>query len=505
LKIIFFFIIVISGYCYHYSYINLNAWESAYNTLALFALDIRVETSEIDKFGNSWWIYSTALAAAGFSVYSIVSLLVKDISNSINVFLCKIKKYDLLIGLGEQNSNFLESLQDRSSTLIIEPNLKNKNVEYYRDKGFAVINKKAEDAILNLNLSKLKNAVISTGNDRQNIEIAIKLIEQISDDKEKKIFVRIENRDLNILFQQNIIKKEKNIEVIAYSLYENMVKELFSHHTVIGNQLDLIKTDKEYNIVLIGDSPLAVEIVYQLVILANLPNENILNIHLVDKNAVKFHQKLKKYFPQLENIPHITINTIKLDNESLDFYVDDIWHKEDLTNIIIATDDENINLDIAINLQDTTYIKNSAEKILETKILVAIYHDLGLANSIDNDNGAFSNFYTFADIAKASSYTNLIDEQLDIIAKWINANYEEDKVKKSDLNRHWLSEKMTPHKRASSKAQALHIDTKLISLGLEKSKSDKPYKELKQINQKVFDIFNINCWIQSYCYAFIIL
>ncbi len=400
------------------------------------------------------------------------------------------KPYTLLIGLGTQNSNFLENLNnDTSSTITIEYDTKNPNIEYFQQKGFGIITSKAENAIDKLKLNTLKNTVISTGNDRKNIAITIKLMKALGREKEKKIFVRIENRDFRILFKQNIIKTTNGVDVIAYSLYENITKELFSRHSILGLQPEIIKNDKTYNIVLIGSSSLTVEIIYHLAILANLPEENTLNLYIIDAQAKKFYEQIKKLFTGIESIPQLVIKPIELEIDSLSFYTDKVWNKKNLTNIIITTDIEEKNLDIAINLQDTTYVNKIAKGVFKTKVLLAIYNNSGLGKEIDEDKKAFANFYAFADIGKASSQKNLIDEELDLIAKLIHNNYlSGDEVKIGNLDKKWLDkDKINQHKRSSNKAQALHIDTKLLILGIKKVKSNKTFDECLILNQEVFN------------------
>lgn len=225
-----------------------------------------------------------------------------------------------------------------------------------------------------------------------------------------------------------------------------------------------------------------------MAILANLPEENTLNLYLVDAEAKKFYTHVKKLFAGIESIPQLNIEPLELDSNTLNFYDDKVWNKRNLTNIIIATNNEERNLDIAINLQDTTYPEQTAKGIFKTKVLLAIYNNLGLGRNIDEDTKAFANFYTFADISKASSPKNLINEELDTVAKLIhNAYLGEDEVSVESLNTKWMSEDdSSPHKRASSRAQALHIDTKLLALGLKRKESSKGLNKNLESNKKVF-------------------
>jgi len=392
--------------------------------------------------------------------------------------------YTLLVGLGEQNSAFLEQLEDESSMLVIESDSNNANIERFKSRGFGVITAKAEDALSALNLAQLKNCIVSTGNDRRNIAIGLLLMEKL-DDAHQKLFVRIENRDLSVLFKQEVIKSKNNVDIIAYSLYENMVKDLFAKHSVLGLQTNIIKTNRAFGTVVVGDSALVEEIVYHLAMLSVLPNENMFTLYLVAPDAKRFYAKLQKRFTGIARIPHLTIKYIDLAYDEIAFYQDEVWHSKNLTNVIIATEDEEQNLDIAVNLQDTTYLEPSVKGTLKTKVLFALYHNLGIGNAIDENKEAFANFHAFADMAEAASPENLIDEKLDLIAKLTNHNYtgsEEQSI--AALNREWMA--LSVHKKESNKAQALHIDVKLAAMGLARVKSTKPLQERITANtQKV--------------------
>jgi len=416
----------------------------------------------------------------------IAILFFKDFIDRWTVQLQQKTPYILLIGLGEQNSTFLDQLQDDdTSVLVIESDSNNGNIEHYKGRGFGVIVEKAEDALSTLNLEQLKNCIISTGNDRRNIAIGLLLVDKL-DDKHQKLFVRIENRDLSVLFKQEVIKSQNNVDIITYSLYENMAKALFGKHTVLGLQPEIIESDKTFSTVVVGSSLLAVEIVYQLAVLSTLPNENKFTLHLVAPDAKQFYAKVQKLFTGITKIPHLSVKCTELAYDDIAFYENKIWNSRNLTNVIIATEDEEQNLDIAINLQDTTYLQKSTKGTLKTKVLFALYHNLGLGKAIDKNKDSFANFYAFGSMKEASSPENLIDERLDLIAKLINNDYiGSDELAIDSLDEKWME--LSVHKKDSNKAQALHIDTKLVALGLKKQKSNRELQVLIKYNTDIVE------------------
>ena len=401
------------------------------------------------------------------------------------------EKYTLIVGLSEQNVSFLKNEQDNDSTIIIEKDKSNRYLAYFQDKDFAILSEyRSKHAIENLDLDNMQRCIVSTGNDRKNIALGKFLMSKIenSKDKNQTVHVCIQNRDLNVLFKQDVIGKEKDkhVNIVTYSLYENMAKKLFLEHTILGYMTNIIDTDKDFSIILVGDSDLAVELVYHISFLSTLPNQNRLNLHLIGANSTKFKDRIRKLFPKIDKIPHLNISANNIDIETLEFYEDPIWQSSNLTNIIIATTNEEKNLDIAINLQDTTYIKDIGHKRFQTKVLFALEHNLGLGEEIDKDNQAFKNFYSFGNIRTTSTKEILIDEKLDLIAKLIHNDYQGEKdVLQEKLNDNWLA--ITPHEQDANKTQAIHIDMKLLAFGLQREKSDKSLEELLKLNRAIFN------------------
>ncbi len=453
------------------------------NTLGLFVAEWNDDT---------YWLLDIArfLGIATFS-FGFFIMFFSKYFNKWHIKAIQRDSYTLIVGLSEQNVSFLKNEQDKESTIIIEKDRNNTYLEYFQEKDFATISEyNTKGAIESLDLDKMERCIISTGNDRKNIALGKFLMSKIenSEDKNQTVHVCIQNRDLNVLFKQDVIGKEKDkhVNIVTYSLYENMVKKLFLEHTILGNMTNIIKTDEDFNIILVGDSDLAVELVYHISFLSTLPNQNRLNLHFIGENSTKFRDRIRKLFPKIDKIPHLTISAKDIDSETLEFYEDPIWHSDNLTNVLIATTNEEKNLDIAINLQDTTYIKDIGHNRFNTKVLFALEHNLGLGEEIDKDNQAFKNFYSFGNIRTTSTKEILIDEKLDLIAKLIHNDYQGEKdVVQKKLNEHWLD--ITPHEQDTNKTQAIHMDIKLLAFGLKRVKAEKRLEELLKLNRERFN------------------
>ena len=408
--------------------------------------------------------------------FGAITLYLSNRADAYEVERIQENPYTLLIGLGEQNSTFINQLPKmRNDVMAIEPDSHNPHIEESKAKGVGVVVSKAEDAFEKIDFARLRECIISTGDDRRNITIGQQLMGKL-DEKHQKLLVRVDNRGLSVLFKQNVIQSHNNVDIITYSLYENMTKALFAKHTVVGLRPEIAEGEESFGTVVVGSSPLAAEIIYALAMLSTLPNENPFTLHLLAPDANAFYDRVQKLFPHIEQIPHLNIVCTEVVYDSITFYQNKVWESKNLTNIIIATENEAQNLDIAINLQDITYLEESAAGSLKTKILFALYHETDIGKMIDQDKESFANFYHFADMKEACAPENLIDEQLDLLAKLIHADYTgSQSINPVILNQKWMS--LSPHLKASNKAQALHIETKLVVLGLKKVASDNTLDE----------------------------
>jgi|GEM_PF-6241215 len=187
----------------------------ANSTISLFWGEFKDDNNILLELAKSLAIFFVSFGAIFLFFANIVNgWIVKNVQK---------KPYNLVVGLSSQNQHYIDSQKHTNTTLIVEANTSHEAVEIYRKKGFGVISEKAEEAIDKLDhLENLEKCIISTGNDRQNIALALKLIENISTEKKRSIYVRVDNRDLSVLFQDHIkvigSQVNKGIDLIPHSL-----------------------------------------------------------------------------------------------------------------------------------------------------------------------------------------------------------------------------------------------------------------------------------------------
>ncbi|MCX6051040.1 MAG: NAD-binding protein [Campylobacterales bacterium] len=453
---------------------------------------------------------SQALGFASIMSASMIAILLyfKDAVNMQLVKRISESGHAVVFGLGEVSTAFLtnESTNNSSNYIIFEKSTQNENIEQFRKAGMGVVQGNAFDTehLEKLNFETMDYAIVALGNDRLNIELSIMIIDHY---KEKqintpiKIIVHIINQDLNALFHQKFVapeaNKEHKIDIQTFSFYEEAAESFFENNFIDGESNEIMQSYEDYHIAVVGNGELAMNIIYQATKIAHLPNENKLHVHIVDKDAKAFKQRVIKRYSGIEKV--VSLEAVKLDDETLEYFEQkELWHKKNLTHVIVCYDDEEKNIKIATDLFNKTYLSAAIDGALKTRINFAIFNAYKMSAKIDADEESFKQFFTFADIKDICTRENLLDEKTDLIAKLVHKTYADEyapnalydlndkAVDKEEIHNKWyeyskLSDKL------SSIAQSKHIPMKLKALGLKSVPSYKSPKELIEYNRKIFD------------------
>lgn len=421
-------------------------------------------------------------------------------------------KYDLVCGLGENNRYFLDGIkvEERKKMLIVEQDKNNIHIDEYKKKGFAIsIDDCLDDEFFkNLKFNNLDNIIISLGNDLKNIDCInnfIKILKDYNQKKQdlsdnKKVVIHIADKKLKLFFEKNIISTNITsydneilplpLDIVVYSYYELAARELINKHGILGYQYEIITSDtnESFSIALIGDGHLALEVVYQICALAHFPNENKLTLYLLSQDAKKFYSMVKQEYKSIDKIENIIIKPQDFNIYESDKYNTEWLKSKNLTNVIIAYDDTSLNIDIAVELYDE---KCKLEDLLKnTKFLISTYESFKLSSLINENDieDELKHFFTFGEAKEIFNKEKLINEELDKLAKLIHYGYDDNlldnkKLKPNEYNEKWC--KLTNlFERDSNRAQAMHIDIKLMALGLKREKSKDSFEKLLEVNEK---------------------
>jgi len=474
---------------------------AVFSFLLRFILEILQNIDTLGALGD-------AIEFASIMSATLVAMLLyfKESINNRSVKKISKHKNTVIFGLGEFSTALLknESVEDKHHFIVVEKDIKTDKAEHLRDEGIGVIASDAFelDYIKQLNIEMMESAIISLGNDRLNIELATKIIDAYKSSKVKtpiQLLVQIINQDLNILFHQEFVApqthNEHQIEIQTFSFYEECAKSFLDDNFIDGKSRTIIDSDDDFHIIIAGDGELALNIIYQSAHIAQLPNENRLHIHLVDKEADTFKSSLIKRYTGIEEV--VTLHTHNIDNETLAYFEDDLlWKQERLTHVIVCYDDEEKNINITTDLFNKTYLSEAIEGILLTQINFAVFNSYTISKKINADDKNFKQFYSFGDTSKICIKDKLLNEELSLIAKLIHHGYDEKfnpsqvldilDINDKRIQTKWFNSAKRSDK-LSNKAQARHIDMKLKALGLMKIPTDKQPSELLIINRNMLD------------------
>jgi len=394
----------------------------------------------------------------------------------------------IVFGLGEKATAYIESELDNhvnsnKSIIVIEKDVSNLNIKKYREKyykqNFEIKIGDASDIALleELNIAKSKHLVIVAGKDTENVEIALAVSDVLNKlkTKSKKIeykdtYMHLEDRDLHKLYREGGLFDDRSLlHIKMFSIAQNSAKSLFLEHDIDGDSREYIDSDKSFGIVVVGNTKLALEVIGQACEIAHFPNENIMTIYCIDINIAKFRRLIYHRYPNIEDIFTINLEFEKLNFMSRKFYEKSFW-KNNVTNIILCHNDAQINLDIASELADSTYLRDIKKGYMKTKIHIAIYENTKIANSINTNKEQFKYFDVFAETFKMASKDIIVDENMETIAKCIHSAYAEKYDPNQVFNNDEIEEKWFENKaltdRDSNRAQAYHLPIKIKALGL---------------------------------------
>jgi hypothetical protein len=313
-----------------------------------------------------------------------------------------------------------------------------------------------------------------------------------------KLIVHINDKNLSTLFSKSFILDNNNkINIKTFSYFEECARDLFDQYSLDGDTMDYMDSHKTLKTILLGDGESIKRIVHKIITLSHFPNQNKHKIYIVHKDASSLLEEIKTYihygmdnntnkFPTIELIAH------DLDYNRQDFYTHNLWQRKNIENIILCYEDDKINIQLGTMIHDRIYLSKIDDKRVP-KIIIGIYDELELSNSINNDKSEYKNIFTFGSKKDIVNNNHLINETIDDISKLIHNGYANAyfpkalKMDKRKIDEKWFNTTKFSDK-LSNISQARHIDIKLKALGLRKVKVEYFDEEkLLKINRDILN------------------
>ncbi len=177
-------------------------------------------------------LFTISLAILGIATFfgavtAIISPMIeKRIGGIVNIMtkhqMETLDGYVLVLGYSGLISLYIDQMKENGTTVVIVDDESN-SIEALRDRGFNVINRKAddEDILFSFNLQRARQIIVSSGNDGYNLMILSSLKESGKVDMKKVNIIVNEHRNRKKFEGENI-----NIIDLAYIIGENLKNSL---------------------------------------------------------------------------------------------------------------------------------------------------------------------------------------------------------------------------------------------------------------------------------------
>jgi hypothetical protein len=510
---LFFTITVLWGIYVYLCIYHLTFIQSLSYTFALFAVDAKAPNEISDAFGTEFTEAMVRNAGEWVQIYW-VSVFAK-ITVLVTLFLVFIRKvlsglyrkliigrgrHTIVVGLGRNGRFFINSiLEDKAfpshCLMAFETDKESPYLATYKNKKISVLTEDIDKMMNELNLEECENIFISTGSDEKNIYYALAFLDKLkAENKLKKLLVHIEDRTLrNFYSDEGALNSYAIVDMKVFSFYKESARMLFQEHALDGDDRDIIMGHKNFSINIVGDDDLSISMVVEACKLAHFPNENSLTINCIAKDILKLKAKVAYAFPEIEKIESVKINYFILNHESIEFYTHEVWNSENLKHVFYCYDDVALNIRIETKVRNVTYLRKR-DKAENIKFYIATMNHIKIAKELERS--IRKNLFMFACSDKVCGYENLLDNEIDTIARWSNYAYYKENIGGSKDSETLWKETLINDKK-STVGQVIHMQTKLKFLGLEVcDKSKISQKELSEANNKVIfkalTIQNIN-------------
>jgi hypothetical protein len=511
--VLFFGITLVWGvYVYMYIY-HLTFIQSLSYTFGLFALDTKAPNEITDAFGKEFteamvrdageWvqIYYVSILAKITLLLTLFLVFIRTLlSKMYRKLICMRGGHTIVIGLGRNGRFFINSiLEDKAfpshRLIAFETDKETPYLANYKNKKVSTVTEDIDKMMEKLNLKECENIFISTGSDEKNIYYALQFLEKLGEDnKLKKLLVHIEDRTLRNLYSDEGVLNSYAIDMKVFSFYKESARMLFQEHTLDGDDRDIIESQKNFTINLVGNDDLTISMVVEACKLAHFPNENRLTINCIAKDTLKLKNKIEFAFPEIEKIESVKINYINLNHKTIEFYTHDVWNSDNLKHVFYCYDDVALNISIETKVTNVTYLRER-ERAGKINFYIATMNHLKIAKEIEGSKR--ENLFVFASSNRVCSYKNLLNNEIDTIARWSNHEYYKINIGGyKDADTLWKDTLINDKK--STIGQVIHMHTKLKFLGLEvqDEKNIKNQKELLEVNNRVIfkalEIKNVN-------------
>jgi len=490
-------------YLYMSSY-GLNLNQAVSHTLSIFTTEVEIPNGTSLKEVESK-LYTTSIVAKVVVLLTIALLYIREILSWLYRWFVTFRgDHTIVVGLGRNSRFFINSMLEKREhqhkIMVFETDKEHEYLEKYKNKRVSIVLKDVEMKLDDLNLEACKNVFISTGSDEKNIYYALKFLERFKGtDSTTKLVVHIEDRTLRNFYSDTGVFHDSNVELKVFSFNKESARILFQKHAIDEKSSD--EKSKEIKIHVIGEDDLSISVIVEACKVAHFSDEKRLTINCIGRDTTAIKEKIDYAFPEIDKIKNIDIVYLNIDPDKKEFYdgENELWREIDnLKHLFYCYDDILKNIKIATKVKDVTFLRR-AEEGRKINFHIATMNHQKIAKEIEATSK--ENVFVFAQAEEVCSYDNLINNEIDELAKLINYDYfkasdgdgytKEQIAKIKNADDLWSNTLINDKK--SSMGQAIHIKTKLNYLGLKVTKNRTLNREklLSENRKKIYKALEI--------------
>ena len=479
--------------------------EPFYRTFQLFLFD---DSMIVSGNINSWQLEAGRFLAPLLSAYTIVFALYGMFQKQLQVFrLKKVKNHIVICGVGRKGMQLIKELRNQGKTVVaIENEKSNEYLDICLDSGVIVVEGSATDneTLLKARAHLATKVIAITGNDGDNVDIALKTYYLVKNRKGNKLapvhcYVQVVNPKLRMLFDKHPVFTDMydDFEISVFNTYTNAARLMFSRFPVDGEGISE-NSPMQPHLIIIGFGKMGEAILLQAACTGHFANYKKIKISIIDKFAEQKAKYIQGQFPAINQI--CDINFIQADAEEplvLNLINELCREVNNLTSVIITLDDDARALSCALNYRSRISDKNIS-------LIVRMSEESGLAKLLQNnlENASWiSKIYSFGQTGETCNISLLHDDKSDLYAKIIHEDYvkkrfTEDIYRKNKLLTAW--EKLSPDIKDSNRQQADHIMIKLRAIECKVVEMKHPSEKFEGFSDKEIEIMAImehNRWV----------
>ena len=398
----------------------------------------------------------------------IVAYLERIISN-LKFIMSKNKKLYVFSELNDKSIMLSKNLESKKKSTIIFCNVNDK-----KDIGIKSI--KLNDRVENINFnfkSDITFYMVNT-NEEENLNATLALIDKYKTFNKIKINVINKTEETPIILD-SMDKGKITVEIINET--ERSVFNLLNNKPLFLNTID-----KTISILIVGCGNVGKEFLRDSVWCGMIPDYK-LKFLVIDIKADIIKDNISVEMPELLNNYDITFVNADIKSPKA---IDIIKNRSDVNYILVSTDTDDKNIDVAITLR-RLYLKE-----FNREPIINLYIENDLKNEeilrLSNEKNDGYNLNAFGSMQELYEKNSIIDSELEKLAKEVHLAYD---PSDKNLERYNLRE----YNKRSSRASALHIKYKFFYvLGNEYTSDMKKNQRLfkEKYNDKIEKILSRN-------------